>query len=322
MDKYSPFKLDDFWKDCIDNQNNLLLKYKYKEGNIKFRNNNNLNSFKSNNIIDRKKNLNKKNIVKNRTTVYFSAVNKIYEKLNKNHPELFQNKPNKDKKRIQNSMLKSIALYNDGISKKKLIEKNMEENYQKKLNKELSLCTFRPKISKRKSEGEYLNPFYKRIYERDLGKIQKSKKLNRSVEVIKKEKILNNKSKIRSNNTQSHIIFTGRENAQFILRYTKARDEKMFKKMKTIYKKDDSYDYYLNTITSRIGNSEYKNTLNVNNVLQLYGEKITRNNFINSYIGDFKGLLFKENSHINQVKKNKKIIMNEIRKGLMETNDD
>ena len=322
MDKYSPFKLDDFWKDCIDNQNNLLLKTKNKKKSIKIRNNNNLNTFKSNKIIDRRRNINKNNIVKIKTNVYYSAVNKIYEKLIQKHPELFQNKSNKDKKRIQNSMLKSIALYKDGIEKKKLIEKNMKENSQKKLNKELSLCTFRPKISKRKNEEENANPFYRRIYERDLGKIQKNKKLNRSLEVIKNENILNNKSKIRFKTNKSQIIFTGRENAEFILRYTKARDEKMFKIMKKIYKKDDSYDYYLHTLTSRIGNNEYKNSLNVNNILHLYGEKVSRNSFINSYIGDFKGLSYKENNQIKQIKKNKKIIMNEIRKELMEANDD
>ena len=197
----------------------------------------------------------------------------------------------------------------------------MEENEQKKLSKELSLCTFRPKISKRNNEEKIVNPFYKRIYERDLGKIQKNKKLNRSVEAIKKENIINYKSKIKFNNNKSQILYKEKENAEFILRYTKARDEKMFKKIKKLYKKDDSYDYFLNTLVSRIGNNEYKNLLNVNNILQLYGEKVTRNNFINSYIGDFKGLSYEDN-HIKQNKKNKKLIMNYIRKGLMEINDD
>ena len=48
----------------------------------------------------------------------------------------------------------------------------------------------------------------------------------------------------------------------------------MIKRFKKLYRKDDSYDYYLNTLTSRVGNNEYKNTLNVNNIIPLYGETI------------------------------------------------
>ena len=72
----------------------------------------------------------------------------------------------------------------------------------------------------------------------------------------------------------------------------------------------------------RLGNNEYKNSLNVNNSIPLYGESISRNKYINSFnshIGDFKGLSFKEDIPKKRTtKKTKKLIMNEIRKGLME----
>ena len=333
METYSPFKLDDFWNDCIDTNNAFSLKSKNQEkiNNYKYK------PLKTNNNNTRLRNPNQNNLFKNKTNIYYSSVEKIYKKLNQKYPELFHKKPNNinNKKKIENSFLKSIILYEEGLAKKQLIEKNMKDNYKNQINKELSLCTFRPKISKRKNEDEYNNPVYKRLYERDLSKNQKCKRLHKSMEFINKNKLINiesenennfrkmkeksNKSK-RIHNNKSESFFTKKENAEFILRYTKARDEKMIKRFKKLYRKDDSYDYYLNTLTSRVGNNEYKNTLNVNNIIPLYGETISRNNFANSQIGEFKGLSFDEDTHIKHKNKDKKLIMNDIRKGLMEIN--
>jgi hypothetical protein len=335
METYSPFKIDDFWNDCINNnkEKNSPLKYDKKSYYYRKKNNIKLKTIKTNNqkIM---RNPKKNNIGKNKTTIYFSAVDKIYKRLNTKYPELFRNKQNnKIHKRIENSLLKSKILYEEGLEKKKLVEKNMEENNKNKLYKELSLCTFRPKISRRKNEDEYIQPFYKKIYEREFVPFQKCKRCNKSAEIMKKNDLINvsteiekkskekyNKSKRKKSN-KSLII--DKEEAEFILRYTKARDEKIIKIIKKLYKKDDSYDYYLNTLTSRVGNREYKNSLNVNNSIPLYGETVSRNNYINSttsQIGEFKGLSFNEEAKIKQSKKNKRLIMNEIRKGLMEIN--
>ena len=333
METYSPFKLDDFWNDCIDTNNAFSLKSKNQEkiNNYKYK------PLKTNNNNTRLRNPNQNNLFKNKTNIYYSSVEKIYKKLNQKYPELFYKKSNNinNKKKIENSFLKSIILYEEGLAKKQLIEKNMKDNYKNQINKELSLCTFRPKISKRKNEDEYNNPVYKRLYERDLSKNQKCKRLHKSMEFINKNKLINiesenennfrkmkeksNKSK-RIHNNKSESFFTKKENAEFILRYTKARDEKMIKRFKKLYRKDDSYDYYLNTLTSRVGNNEYKNSLNVNNIIPLYGETVSRNNFANSQIGEFKGLSFDEDTHIKHKNKDKKLIMNDIRKGLMEIN--
>ena len=334
METYSPFKLDDFWNDCINKNDEFSLNSKNKK---KDKNNNcEYNSLKTNNFKILR-NSNQNNLFKNKTNIYYSSVEKIYKKLNQKYPELFQNKSNNinKNKKIKNSFLKSIILYEEGMAKKKLIEKNMKENYKKQINKELSLCTFRPKISKRKNEDENRNPFYKKIYERDLSQNQKCKRLHKSMEYINKDKLINiesekentfRKIKEKSNkskkiyNNKSESFFTKKENAEFILRYTKARDEKMIKKFKKLYKKDDSYDYYLNTLTSRVGNNEYKNSLNVNNVIPLYGETVSRNNFANSQIGEFKGLSFDDDTHIKHKNKDKRLIMDDIRKGLLEIN--
>ena len=334
METYSPFKLDDFWNDCVNSENIISSNYNNKKIN------NNINKLNSNKVNNNKITRNpfqNNNILKinNKTKVHISAIDKLYKKLNIKNPQLFNNNSNNkiiDKKRIKNSLLRSITLYEEGLAKKKLIEKNMEENQKIQIYKELSLCTFRPKISRKKNDNEVINPYYKKIYERDLPKNAKLKQCYKSLEFINKNKLINNSSenenKVRREeklnkhkklfNNKSQIYLKQKENAEFILRYTKARDEKVIKKVKKLYKKDDSYNYYLNTLTSRVGNNEYKNSLNVNHIIPLYGESVSRNNYINSYIGEFKGLSFNENVHIKQSKKDKKHIMYEIRKGLMD----
>ena len=81
-----------------------------------------------------------------------------------------------------------------------------------------------------------------------------------------------------------------KENEEFILRYTKARDEYLIKRFKKLYKKDDSYDNSLLSLTKRLCNQQYKNYLNVNNTILLFGETINTSNFIHSSIADFRGL--------------------------------
>ena len=334
MENNIPFKIDDFWNDCINKQKKDSLKCNKKPYSSRINKNKKMKVTKTNNN-KYLRNLNHNNLSNNKTQVHISAIDKFYKRLNKKYPELFINKPNNkiNKKRIENSLLKSKILYEEAFIKKQLIEKNMEENIKNKINEELSLCTFRPNAWKRRNEDEYIQPYYKKIYERDFSNLQKTNICHKSAEIYKKsnlskENIDNeNKSKEkikRLKKTASSIsqeLLREKGKAKFYLRYTKARDEKIIKIFKKLYKKDDSYDYYLNSLTSRLGNNEYKNTLNVNNSIPLYGESISRNNHINSfnsYIGDFKGLSFKEDISIKQSKKTKRLIMNEIRKGLME----
>lgn len=339
METYSPFKLDEFWNDCIDKQNPSSLQSKKHINTNRNKKNKNLKSLNTNtNKTGKKINLNRttKNTTKDES---FTTVDTMFNKYNNKYPGLFKkisNNKNISKKGRNNPLSKSISLYEDGMAKKKILEKNMEENNKKQIKDEMALCTFRPKISKRRrNEDGDANPFYKRIYERDLLKIQKNKKINKSVEVYYKNNSINenseNENRIRrikkysnrpknNNFNKSEFLFKEKENADFILRYTKARDERMIKKFKKLYKKDESYDYYLNSLTSRIGNREYKNALNVNNIIPLYGETITRNDYIHSSIGEFKGLSYDEGNHIKQNKKEKKQIMNIIRKGLLDIN--
>ena len=106
--------------------------------------------------------------------------------------------------------------------------------------------------------------------------------LNKNNEQI--EKMLKHRRKNRKS------ISEKKENEEFILRYTKARDEYLIKRFKKLYKKDDSYDNSLLSLTKRLCNQQYKNYLNVNNTILLFGETINTSNFIHSSIADFRGL--------------------------------
>ena len=104
--------------------------------------------------------------------------------------------------------------------------------------------------------------------------------------------------------------------------YIKIKDKRYSNNHLTYHiSSDNDLDYLLNSLTSRIGNREYKNTLNVNNVVPLYGETVTRNDFIHSAISDFKGLSYHNGPLIKQSTKKRKQIMNIIRKGLLDYNN-
>ena len=98
------------------------------------------------------------------------------------------------------------------------------------------------------------------------------------------ERMLKNRRKNKKS------ISDRRVNEEFILRYTKARDEYLIRRFIKLNKKDDSYDNSLLSLTKRLCNQQYKNYLNVNNTILLFGETINTNNFIHSSIADFRGL--------------------------------
>ena len=93
-------------------------------------------------------------------------------------------------------------------------------------------------------------------------------------------------------NKRKHNKTLSDEYAEFILRYTKARDEYLIRRFKKMYRKDDNYDYSLLSLTKRLCNRQYRNYLNVNNTILLFGETISPNEQMHSSIADFKGISF------------------------------
>ena len=114
-----------------------------------------------------------------------------------------------------------------------------------------------------------------------------------------------------------------KETAEFILRYTKARDEYMIKRFKKLSRKDDSYDNSFLALTTRLCNQQYRNYLNVNSSIPLFGETVNQTipniNCINSSIGDFKGLSVCHSLPNNNHRKNnyKDDYVDELRKSLL-----
>ena len=115
-----------------------------------------------------------------------------------------------------------------------------------------------------------------------------------------------------------------KETAEFILRYTKARDEYMIKRFKKLSRKDDSYDNSFLALTTRLCNQQYRNYLNVNSSIPLFGETVNQTipniNCINSSIGDFKGLSVCHSLPNNNHRKNnyKDDYVDELRKSLLD----
>ena len=167
-------------------------------------------------------------------------------------------------------------------------------------------CTFKPKLNEKIS---YLDD--KIYYARGIDRLYNPKKfLNKSLDNIHNNN--NNKNNInKSDDDMRECTFKPRFESNpkilekmfnnkikrnktidddFILRYTKARDENLIKNFKRMYRKDDNYDKSLLSLTKRLCNKEYRNYLNVNNTILLFGETISPNNYLHSSIADFRGL--------------------------------
>ena len=284
----------------------------------------NIKSYSSSKLNEPKTNNNKNKInLKNEKYLI-----KIYKK-HPSFMEEMKNEEIKKIKR-KNALNRCLGLYSYGLELQKNLKLNKENNEIQKQKNDMLLCPFRPKINKKILylnddniiEGKYnkINNNNKinsnnniqninNINNKDKNKNPKKKKV-KSVEHARnnnyinknndfeectfKPKLIKNPSKIekilklRRKNKKS--ISERRENEEFILRYTKARDEYLIRRFIKLNKKDDSYDNSLLSLTKRLCNQQYKNYLNVNNTICLFGETINSNNYINSSIADFRGL--------------------------------
>ena len=238
-----------------------------------------------------------------------STAERLLENAYFKDPEFIEEMKEQEIKRIKskNALIRCVGLYAYGLELKKTKKINQERNDEQKIIDDLSKCTFKPKVNKRisylddnKINNEYgLNRLYKNhfkkfmnksaensdkknIYDKSLEECTFNPKFESDPNAIKK--LFRNKSK------QNQTISDNRGNAEFILRYTKARDEYLIKRFKKMYRKDDSYDKSLLSLTKRLCNKQYRNYLNVNNTIDLFGETISSNNQIHSSIADFRGL--------------------------------
>ena len=263
--------------------------------NKKFKNNHNYSNLSYENK-NRKKKDNSKNKTHNKTIENNNLI-KIY----KNHRFLEENiENNKIDKELQlkkkNAMMRCLGLYAYGVEVKKAKLLNDENNKKEKIKDEMSKCTFKPKISKySKNRPNRMSPdwnYNKNINHKNIKKNANQnteyKKNNRNENLIENGVIKNNKMKsinhddeedsnsleectfkpkISKKNIQkvfdkTKSLANEKDNAEFILRYTKAREDYMIKKLKKISTKDDSYDATLLTLAHKFNNKQYKNGSN------------------------------------------------------------
>ena len=280
------------------------------------------------------------NICSTKNNKLNNSTEKILENIYNRHPSYVEEIKEEEYKKVKrkNALMRCLGLYSYGLELKKTMKKNIENNDKIKIDNDLSKCTFKPKLNKKISYLENKMNYAKgidRLYQ------NKQKKLiNKSVDNINqnKNKITTKNEKFKLKNIKEEYykectfkpkfesdpkamekMFKKRLkykynrpsiekiNAEFILRYTKARDEYLIKRFKKLDRKDDSYDNSLISLTKRLCNEQYKNYLNVNNTISLFGETLTPNNYLHSFnnsIANFRGLsLYNE---IPKQKKNKK----------------
>lgn len=273
----------------------------------KFKNNQNysINIVSHNNKNNKKKVNISSNKINNKTTD-----NPNLSKIYKNHQMLKDNieveKVDKDLElRKKNAMMRCLGLYAYGVEVKKAKLVNDENNKKEKVKDEMSKCTFKPKISKYShsiqskynpdlnhkyknnkiinSNGEYkINNTNPNTIENGVTKknvnVKKIKSINNDDEDSNDLEKCTFKPKINKNNIKkvfgkSKSLANEKDNAEFILRYTKAREEYMIKKLKKLSTKDYSYDMTLISLANRLNNKSNKNGIN-----DIYDEKLPKNN--------------------------------------------
>ena len=257
-----------------------------------------------------------------------SSTEKFLVNLYNKHPSFIEEMKEKENQKIKrkNALMRCLGLYAYGLELQKSMKISKENNERQKEKEDISKCTFKPKLNKKISYLDDDKTIYEgtknRLYQNNLKKY-----VNRSVDNIHKKKNNNYDSEeytfkpelfcdskavermLRKWRNQNKTISDEKENAEFILRYTKARDEYLIKRFKKMYRKDDNYDYSLLTLTRRLCNKQYRNYLNVNNTILLFGETITPTNYLHSSIADFRGLsLYNETPEQKQSKNDNYII--------------
>ena len=313
--------LDDFWDDCqiflnnsnnnnsIENKKTLTKTSKKKTNNIK----------NSNSIIT-KTPQNKSTINITNNKIKKLKINNMLCKLFEKNPSLYEDYKREEieKYKRKNAEQRCLSLYAFALVQQQYLKDLRNGQKINNEKNELEKCTWKPKTNKlTKIQQLKFNSLGKNIYLRDKNRSLiklRQKSLERSYEIDNYNKLfLNNinvkkndeikkeeKNKINNNNNNNYKIknlnkkfktmfdnnkslYTDRNTSEFILRYTKARDEHMIRRFKKLSNKDDSYDNSYYEISMRNYDPDYKNLLNVNSNLQLYGQNLFNNNIINMY---------------------------------------
>ena len=204
-------------------------------------------------------------------------VNKCYKKLKEKIPNLYKEEQNNiiKKLKIKNSLKRSLLLYSYGLEVLKANKANISQSKKNKEQEELKLCTWKPKLNnyRKISQDKIVINKIKKKNKIDKINDKKIQEININDECTFQPEINKNSSlKLKKvfNRSKSMLLYTDKENSTFILRYKKARDEYMIKRIKKLSEKDDSFNSSFIDLTSRAIDDPYKNYLNVNTNMQIY----------------------------------------------------
>ena len=317
-------EIDEFWNDCIEqkdkkHRNQYYNRYQQNQYNLHGRNgnsqkekNSNIRTYNSVKLFNQKNNSNH-NLNSSSTNMLNNKLSPTNEKylanLYNRHPSYVEEMKEQEYKKIKskNALIRCLGLYAYGLELKKTMKMNKEKSDEQKIRNDMSKCTFKPKLNKKISylddkvisgvkgvERLYKNINLKKFVNKSVDDIRDKKYHESFEECTFKPKFESDPNAIeklfRNKRKHNKTISDGKGNAEFILRYTKARDEYLIKRFKKMYRKDDSYDNSLISLTKRLCNKQYRNYLNVNNTILLFGETISPDNQIHSSIADFRGL--------------------------------
>ena len=258
----------------------------------------------------KKKNISKDKANNNNKTIENESFMKVYKKHPILQENVKTNKIDKELEiRKKNAMNRCLGLYAYGVEVKKQKLLNDENNKKEKIKDEISPCTFRPKISKYSklkqnhfnpenyfnynkksknknfkgnSNGDYRivssNSYDNGIYKNTIKIKNQNKTIGNDEEDISYLGECTFKPKIPRRNikkvfAKNKSLANEKDNAEFFLRYARAREEYMIKKFKKISIKDDSYDTTLLSFANRFNNKHYKNGLK-----NFYDAKYQKNN--------------------------------------------
>ncbi len=277
---------NDFWDDCLIDSDNENQKSKL----CKFQNSSQSTS-RMKSISNSHSKFKIKNIKKSmyRSSTFSKNAFKFFiEKYPQINQDLKEKKMEIKKRRKAEERCKS--LYNYSLQQNFYINSIYNENIKKKTQEELDKCTWKPKINKiNKKIRDSINSLGKTIYQREkVRKKYKTRLLSKEYDkydnnpelkeyTFRPNLLNNNIEKLDKMFNKNKSILTDRENAEFIYRYMKARDERMIKRFIELSVKDESYDNSYIAILNRKYDQKYKDKLNVNCDLRVYGKKKMNN---------------------------------------------
>lgn len=190
------------------------------------------------------------------------------------HPEVYEEEIAKQKEIQKRKCAEQRChnMYFYALQQQNYLKSVYNENQEQKIKSEIEKCTWKPKVNKlTKKQEEKIKSKGNTIYQRDQAKLFHNKyKLykkttpnnnydNTSLDDEQMGKDILFHPKVNSNPNFNKMfnksLLSNRENAEFVMRYAKAREEHLSKREKIIYSKENSVNVSLTSYRKNIKSS-------------------------------------------------------------------